>query len=688
MREFFASNPNQDAQNQTRSAVHVPTPKKNSFFTPEEGRNPKLDLYINTLRCRIKTECLQRHHKLNYNLTAAQRRAIESLRLNTSIIIKPADKGGATVIQNREDYVREAHRQLNNNGHYRLLDSDPTTVFRKELLTVIRNFPPALKRYVNSLIPVTAPPGYFYLLPKIHKIGNPGRPIISGTNTLCEQISGYVEGILKPIVKTTPSFVLDSNDFLSRINTVENLLTGCLLVTMDVNSLYTNIPHADGIRALRSHLNDDNCPSVDAVIALTEFILTHNYFSFQDEIDLRLTGMAMGTRMAPQYANLFMSRLEQDFLDTCTLKPLCYLRYIDDIFFIWPHGEESLINFHRNFTDFHPTIDLKMEYSTESVNFLDMLVSISGDTLHTSLYRKPTDNLSYLHRDSFHPAHVKNSIPFSQALRYHRICSDTNDRDVHLSVLRKRLVEIGYDINAANKQFRKAVQFDRNDLISSTSRKSNDDRIPLVLTYQPHFHRINTILRDLQPILRDDPYLSAVFPQIPIISYRQPTSIRRRLIRSQLQSTDGQEVGSISRCHAHSCLTCDVVYNEAIIRGNDQVSHTIRGHFSCSSSNIVYLIRCSKCPNAWYVGETSQMLKRRMNGHRASLNNPVHEMPVSIHFNLPHHSYNDMKVSILQGGLSDISQRKIAEQKFIHLFQTHKYGLNRQLGFMSHYTEN
>ena len=126
---------------------------------------------------------------------------------------------------------------------------------------------------------------------------------------------------MKFVVKTTPLFVLNTNDLLSRINTIGNIQPGCFLVTMDVNSLYTNMPHGDGIRALRSHLDDNNCPSVEVIIASTEFILTHNYFSFRDEIYIFAT---------PQYATLFMSTLEEDFLDSCTLKPLCYPRYIDD----------------------------------------------------------------------------------------------------------------------------------------------------------------------------------------------------------------------------------------------------------------------------------------------------------------------------------------------------------------------
>ena len=40
----------------------------------------------------------------------------------------------------------------------------------------------------------------------------------------------------------------------------------------------------------------------------------------------------MGTRMAPNYANLFMGDLEEEILDSYPLKPLVWYRYIDDIF--------------------------------------------------------------------------------------------------------------------------------------------------------------------------------------------------------------------------------------------------------------------------------------------------------------------------------------------------------------------
>ena len=59
--------------------------------------------------------------------------------------------------------------------------------------------------------------------------------------------------------------------------------------------------------------------------------------------------------------------------------------------------------------------------------FLDIKVSISGNRLSTSVHYKPTDSHSYLLHSSSHPAHVKNSIPYSQFLRLRRLCSDDTD---------------------------------------------------------------------------------------------------------------------------------------------------------------------------------------------------------------------------------------------------------------------
>ncbi|KAM4044241.1 uncharacterized protein ACNLHF_008254 isoform 1-T1 [Anomaloglossus baeobatrachus] len=49
--------------------------------------------------------------------------------------------------------------------------------------------------------------------------------------------------------------------------------------------------------------------------------------------------------------------------------------------------------------------------NTSRVPFLDLLVSIKGDHLTTTLYRKQTATNSLLEFHSFHPHHVKNGVP-------------------------------------------------------------------------------------------------------------------------------------------------------------------------------------------------------------------------------------------------------------------------------------
>ena len=44
----------------------------------------------------------------------------------------------------------------------------------------------------------------------------------------------------------------DSNDFLSKVETTKNIPANCLLVTMDVKSLYLNIPNSKGIFTVKA----------------------------------------------------------------------------------------------------------------------------------------------------------------------------------------------------------------------------------------------------------------------------------------------------------------------------------------------------------------------------------------------------------------------------------------------------
>ena len=117
--------------------------------------------------------------------------------------------------------------------------------------------------------PVT-PVIYIYTLPKIHKNFTtvpPGRPIVSGIGSLTEKISSFVDYFLKPHVLSLPSYVRDSSDFIQVLQTIETVADESLLVTLDVESLYTNIPHQGGLEAIEYFLNQrtEGIPSTTCI---------------------------------------------------------------------------------------------------------------------------------------------------------------------------------------------------------------------------------------------------------------------------------------------------------------------------------------------------------------------------------------------------------------------------------------
>eukprot|EP00061_Rhincodon_typus_P014959 g42362.t1 len=82
---------------------------------------------------------------------------------------------------------------------------------------------------------------------------------------------------------------------------------------MGVQSLYTCIPHADGLKGLRFFLSrgPDQSHSTDTLIHLAELVLTLNNFSFNSSHFLQTKAVTMGTRMGPSYACLFVGYVEQ-----------------------------------------------------------------------------------------------------------------------------------------------------------------------------------------------------------------------------------------------------------------------------------------------------------------------------------------------------------------------------------------
>ena len=197
--------------------------------------------YIEATQEEHEKEQTKMKEKPYNNLTKNKRTSMKELSEREDILMTKVDKGGA-VIMDVKDYIKEAERQLNNTENHRKLQEDPTKNKKQKLIN--EKVAEGLKR--ND--PKTPK---FYLRPKIHKEGNPGRPAVSSVNCHTANISKYVDYHLQPIVTEIPSYVKDTQDFLRKFEKVKDIPQEILLVTLDVKSLYTNIPNNEGIKAIK-----------------------------------------------------------------------------------------------------------------------------------------------------------------------------------------------------------------------------------------------------------------------------------------------------------------------------------------------------------------------------------------------------------------------------------------------------
>ena len=225
------------------------------------------------------------------------------------------------VALSKHDYINEANQQLNESIYYRKLPADPTSQYTTEVKQSVDSIyrrGVIDKKVKNFLVPHHPRAARFYLLPKIHKPGNPGRPIVASNGAPTENTSRFTDFFLLPSVTQLPSHIQDTTDFINKLPRLPRLPPSCLLVTLDVSSLYTNIPHEEGITACEEFLNrrEKQEPPTTDLCQLIRLVLTKNSFVFNETNYLQFHGTVMATRMAPSYANLFMRKLEREFLQT------------------------------------------------------------------------------------------------------------------------------------------------------------------------------------------------------------------------------------------------------------------------------------------------------------------------------------------------------------------------------------
>ena len=148
----------------------------------------------------------------------------------------------------------EGQVQLDNFEHYRSLLRPMVKDTSLRVLILVNEL--YQQNYIDDMTTkwlclTPNPPGVpvFYTLTKVHKPTPVGRPIISGCDGPTERLSSFVDRLLQPIGQKQKSYLKDTADFINLIETTR-VPKNAILVSMDVTSLYTNIPQEEGVETV------------------------------------------------------------------------------------------------------------------------------------------------------------------------------------------------------------------------------------------------------------------------------------------------------------------------------------------------------------------------------------------------------------------------------------------------------
>lgn len=192
----------------------------------------------------------------------------------------------------------------------------------------------------------------FYMIPKINKNQEepPGRPIVSAIRGPLERVRKYIDSLINDLVSIVPSYVRDMGNVLNK-NMNLTFPGDVLLVGIDVESLYTSIPHEWGISAVYTFL-EKLFPTMGAqnefVIELLEIALKNNFFQFVGLNYQQIQGTSMGAPWAPSYACLHLGCWEEEVVYASTMylgHARTWLRYINNVLVIWEGSRADLTAF-------------------------------------------------------------------------------------------------------------------------------------------------------------------------------------------------------------------------------------------------------------------------------------------------------------------------------------------------------
>ncbi|CAH2089803.1 unnamed protein product [Euphydryas editha] len=315
-----------------------------------------------------------------------------------------------------------------------------------------------------------------YGLPKIHKDNIPIRPVVSYIGAPAYELAKELNKVIKSKTSFDPTYSLKNS--IQLVNKIKDLtLPGhCKLISLDVDSLFTNVPVKETLNILTKLLknNHTNANEITELIELTKLCMKQNYFKFNNQFYQQKEGLAMGSPLSPLMADIFMDDFENKHI-VKNNNILYYYRYVDDIIICWTGTDRQLDIFVKNLNNIHPKIKFKSELEqNHSINFLDLTITRVNNKHQFGIFRKPTYTDTTIPASSCHPWQHKLAAFHSYVHRLLSIPLTKENYLKELNLIYHMAQANGYNNNIVNNIIKKQKSMRiKKDLYSTAPDKIN-----------------------------------------------------------------------------------------------------------------------------------------------------------------------------------------------------------------------
>jgi len=261
--------------------------------------------------------------KIKENLSSDDKKLIQDIVSDPSIVICPADKGKAIVIEDRDTYLSKMQQQIEDGDYILEKRKEKTLLDRlhKKLIKQLKIMDIDLDDFKEKRKYLVSAPvlGHMYLLIKVHKKNFPGRAVVSQIDDPTYKICKILTDILNPIAVNGQSFVENSYDLKKTLEKIQ-VDKDDIQASFDVVALYPSIPIDKALDCVRERLQNDETLAArtewkpDDIVNLLKICLETHFKTLDGRIFTQTDGTPIGKLISGPIEDIYINWFEEQYV--------------------------------------------------------------------------------------------------------------------------------------------------------------------------------------------------------------------------------------------------------------------------------------------------------------------------------------------------------------------------------------